>query len=247
MLELVERKRSSAPLLKRITATYHSTPSGAPPEGCGPYSAQLDTKAPFYQENYNWDVAEGGSYVPLIKGKSTRKGQGYPTAVSFGYLLDGKGSFAKPCIHVKGDNNAEALWQFDPNNKQFIAPGNLNAGEAVYQNDGNVKGSIWGGYLSTWLNNQLNARDNNINTRVDWGTYNRDVGARATIDWVNQNFIQNVRYSAEAQHGATGIYTYHENTVLTGFNNWDGDYSTEEMFWSYIQIYKNGQWITIGR
>ncbi|CAI1907973.1 Tail fiber protein [Serratia proteamaculans] len=230
-----------------LTASYHSVPSGVPPEGSGAFSAQLDTKAPFYQENYNWDVAEGGRYVPLVKGKSTRKGQGYPTAVSFGYLLDGKGSFAKPCIHVKGDNNAEALWQFDPNNKQFIAPGNLNAGEAVYQNDGNVKGSIWGGYLSTWLNNQLNARDNNINNRVDWGTYNRDVGARATIDWVNQNFIQNVRYSAEAQHGATGIYTYHENTVLTGFNNWDGDYSTEEMFWSYIQIYKNGQWITIGR
>ena len=106
--------------------------------------------------------------------------------------------------------------------------------------DGNVQGSVWGGYLSNWLNN-------NLNGRVDWGTYNRDVGARATIDWVNQNFIQNVRYSAETQHGATGIYTYHENTVLTGFNNWDGDYSAEEMFWSYIQIYKNGQWITIGR
>ena len=106
--------------------------------------------------------------------------------------------------------------------------------------DGNVQGSVWGGYLSNWLND-------NLNGRVDWGTYNRDVGARATIDWVNQNFIQNVRYSAETQHGATGIYTYHENTVLTGFNNRDGDYSPEELFWSYIQIYKNGQWITIGR
>lgn len=100
--------------------------------------------------------------------------------------------------------------------------------------DGNVEGAQWGGYLSNWLNNQLSARDNNIATRATW-------------EYVNQNFIQNVRYTAETQHGATGIYTYHENTVLTGFNNWDGDYSAEELFWSYIQIYKNGQWLTIGR
>ncbi|HIE0045861.1 TPA: phage tail protein [Serratia marcescens] len=161
-----------------LTAAYHGVPSGAPPEGSGAFAAQLDTKAPFYQENYDWDVSEGGRYVPLVKGRSNRKGQGYPTAVSFGYLLDGKGSFAKPCIHVRGDNNAEAMWRFDPNNKQFVAPGNLVAGGAVYQNDGNINGSIWGGYLSNWLNNQINGR-------VDWGSYNRDVGARATIDYVN--------------------------------------------------------------
>ncbi|WP_171454954.1 phage tail protein [Serratia marcescens] len=161
-----------------LTAAYHGVPSGAPPEGSGAFAAQLDTKAPFYQENYDWDVSEGGRYVPLVKGRSNRKGQGYPTAVSFGYLLDGKGSFAKPCIHVRGDNNAEAMWQFDPNNKRFVAPGNLVAGGAVYQNDGNINGSIWGGYLSNWLNNQINGR-------VDWGSYNRDVGARATIDYVN--------------------------------------------------------------
>ncbi len=155
-----------------ITAKYLSTPTGAPPEGSGTFAAQLDTKAPFYQENYNWDVVEGGRYVPLVKGKSTRKGQGYPTAVSFGYLMDGPGSFAKPCIHVRGDNNAEAIWRFDPNTKQFVAPGNLYAGGAAYQVDGNISGSIWGGYLSNWLSNQFNARDNNINTRATWDHVN---------------------------------------------------------------------------
>lgn len=155
-----------------ITAKYLSTPAGAAPEGSGAYAAQLDTKAPFYQENFDWDASEGGHYVPLVKGRSNRKGQGYPTAVSFGYLLDGQGSFAKPCIHVRGDNNAEAIWRFDPNNKQFVAPGNLIAGSAVYQNDGNINGTIWGGYLSNWLNNQFNARDNNINTRATWDHVN---------------------------------------------------------------------------
>lgn len=182
-----------------ITAKYLSTPTGAPPEGSGAFAAQLDTKAPFYQENYNWDVVEGGRYVPLVKGKSTRKGQGYPTAVSFGYLMDGAGSFAKPCIHVRGDNNAEAIWRFDPNTKQFVAPGNLVAGGAVYQNDGNINGSIWGGYLSNWLNQ-------NINGRVDWGTYNRDVGARATIDFVN---------SRSAVAGSRNAWWYKDE--VTGF------------------------------
>lgn len=182
-----------------ITAKYLSTPTGAPPEGSGAFSSQLDTKAPFYQENYNWDVVEGGRYVPLVKGKSTRKGQGYPTAVSFGYLMDGAGSFAKPCIHVRGDNNAEAIWRFDPNTKQFVAPGNLVAGGAVYQNDGNINGSIWGGYLSNWLSNQINGR-------VDWGSYNRDVGARATIDYVN---------SRSAVAGGRNAWWYKDE--VTGF------------------------------
>ncbi len=182
-----------------ITAKYLSTPTGSPPEGSGTFSEQLDTKAPFYQENYNWDVVEGGRYVPLVKGKSTRKGQGYPTAVSFGYLMDGAGSFAKPCIHVRGDNNAEAIWRFEPNTKQFVAPGNLVAGGAVYQNDGNINGSIWGGYLSNWLSNQINGR-------VDWGSYNRDVGARATIDYVN---------SRSAVAGGRNAWWYKDE--VTGF------------------------------
>ncbi|CAI2439227.1 Tail fiber protein [Serratia proteamaculans] len=158
--------------------------------------------------------------------------------VSFGHNVGVTGDLKtfKTFRADKSVSIGEDLW-VDRN--AFVA-GNLKVGDTTYQTDGNINGTAWNGYLSNWINGQINGR-------VDWGTYNRDVGARATIDWVNQNFIQNVRYSAEAQHGATGIYTYHENTVLTGFNNWDGDYSTEEMFWSYIQIYKNGQWITIGR
>ncbi|WP_407321678.1 phage tail protein [Serratia marcescens] len=160
-----------------VAAKYHNTPSGGAPEGSGAYSAQLDSKAPFYQENFDWDVNSGGHYVPLVKGRCNRKGQGYPTAVSFGYLLENTPSFAMPVIHAKGDNG-EAIWRFDPNSKQFYAPGNVLAGQAILHTDGNITGNIWGGYLSNWLNQ-------NFNGRVDWGTYNRDVGARATIDYVN--------------------------------------------------------------
>ncbi|EJM4065874.1 tail fiber protein [Salmonella enterica] len=69
-------------------------------------------------------------------------------------------------------------------NGQFYSPSNLHAGGAVLANDGNVYGSLWGNqYISAWLNSQFAARDNNINVR-------------ATIDWVKQNFVQNIDLTA---------------------------------------------------
>ncbi|ELH3242189.1 hypothetical protein RO060_003351 [Salmonella enterica] len=120
-------------------------------------------------------------------------------------------------------------------NNEFYSPSHIHAGSGLLNANGDTYGSVWGNqYISTWLNNNFASRDNNINARATW-------------DWVNQNFITNVRYSAERQVGASGVWSYHENTVLTGFNNKDGDYSAESLFWSEIQIYKNGQWLVIGR
>lgn len=118
---------------------------------------------------------------------------------------------------------------------EFYSPSHIHAGGAVLNANGDTYGSVWGNqYISAWLSNNFASRDNNINTRATW-------------DWVNQNFITNVRYSAERQVGAAGVWTYHSNTVLTGFNNVDGDFSAETLFWSEIQILKNGAWLTIGR
>ncbi|MGP1139047.1 phage tail protein [Serratia sp. CY50710] len=153
-----------------MTAQYHTVPTGMP-EGAGAFSGQLNTKAPLYQPNWQWPVTAGGLYVPIVKGVATRQGQGYPTAVSFGYLLNGTPSFAIPCVHAKGDNT-DTVWRFDPNTKQFYSPGNVIADGAIFHTDGNITGKIWGGYLSNWLNNQFSARDNNINTRATWDHVN---------------------------------------------------------------------------
>jgi len=86
--------------------------------------------------------------------------------VSFGYLLTDNNGFAVPAINVRGDNSFEALWQFNPNDKTLYCPGNVYVGGAAYQNDGNVNSSVWGGYLSNWLNNQFKNRADNINNRA---------------------------------------------------------------------------------
>ncbi|EBN3177147.1 hypothetical protein DP464_08220 [Salmonella enterica] len=137
-------------------------------------------------------------------------------------------------IHISNGIDGGGDFVFG-HNGQFYAPSNLHAGGAALANNGDVYGGVWGNqWISTWANNCFAARDANINTRATW-------------DWVNQNFITNVRYSAERQVGASGVWSYHENTVLTGFNNKDGDFSAETLFWSEIQILKNGVWLTVGR
>ncbi|EHI6828536.1 hypothetical protein MC118_005724 [Salmonella enterica] len=64
-------------------------------------------------------------------------------------------------------------------NSEFFSPSHLHAGNSMFASNGNPYGDCWGGWLSDWINTQFAARDNNINVR-------------ATIDWVNQNFVQNI-------------------------------------------------------
>ncbi|EEH5466768.1 hypothetical protein G3G73_005036, partial [Salmonella enterica] len=64
-------------------------------------------------------------------------------------------------------------------NNEFYSPSHIHAGSSLLNANGNINGAIWGGWLSDWLNTQFAARDNGINVR-------------ATIAWVNQNFVQNI-------------------------------------------------------
>ncbi|UJD81954.1 hypothetical protein FS595_20440 [Serratia rubidaea] len=96
-----------------LNAPNYATLPGVYPEGSGAWNEQLDSKAPYYQPLFQWDVKTGGHYVPLVKGKSERKGRGWPTAVSFGYLLPGQDEHARPVIHAKGDGEGECTWEFN--------------------------------------------------------------------------------------------------------------------------------------
>ncbi|WP_213927391.1 phage tail protein [Serratia marcescens] len=96
-----------------IAPSFASTPE-AMPNGAGAYVDQLSTQASFFQPNWQWPVNNGGIYVPVAKGTSTRKNQGYPTAVSFGYLMPANSEHAHPTIHAKGDSNVDCAWDFNP-------------------------------------------------------------------------------------------------------------------------------------
>lgn len=78
--------------------------------------------------------------------------------------------------------------------------GTLKVGNSTHASDGNILGSRWG---NKWL---WDAVIEQVSGRVDWGTFNREVGARATIDFVN---------SRSAVAGGRNAWWYKDE--VTGF------------------------------
>ena len=143
---------TSADFYKRVAYIHQ----GVAPDGSGAFADQLNNAtAPFVQTQFAWNPTPGGLYVPIVKGLSIRNGQGYPGAVSFGYLLTEQYGFPVPCIHMRGDGGNDALWQFNPNDKSFISPGALIAGGVRYNTDGNIFGGCWGSNLNDYLNSSF--------------------------------------------------------------------------------------------
>ncbi|EFE0067521.1 phage tail protein, partial [Escherichia coli] len=143
---------ASADFYKRVAYIHQ----GIIPDGSGAFADQLNNAtAPFVQTQFAWNPTPGGHYVPIVKGLSIRNGQGYPGAVSFGYLLTEQYGFPVPCIHMRGDGGNDALWQFNPNDKSFISPGALIAGGVRYNTDGNIFGGCWGSNLNDYLNSSF--------------------------------------------------------------------------------------------
>ncbi|HDS4300919.1 TPA: phage tail protein [Escherichia coli] len=143
---------ASADFYKRVAYIHQ----GIIPDGSGAFADQLNNAtAPFVQTQFAWNPTPGGLYVPIVKGLSIRNGQGYPGAVSFGYLLTEQYGFPVPCIHRRGDGGNDALWQFNPNDKSFISPGALIAGGVRYNTDGNIFGGCWGSNLNDYLNSSF--------------------------------------------------------------------------------------------
>ncbi|ECG5118637.1 hypothetical protein E0541_00920 [Salmonella enterica subsp. enterica serovar London] len=99
--------------------------------------------------------------------------------LSRAYIFKDKGGDG---VHINNGYDGGSDYVFHKDGA-FRSPGSVYAGSSRIATDGNINGSIWGGWLSTWANNQFAARDNNINLR-------------ATIDWVRQNFVQNIDLTA---------------------------------------------------
>lgn len=95
--------------------------------------------------------------------------------------------------------------------------------------DGNINGSLWGGYLNNWINNALTARDNNIN-------------ARATVDWVRQNFLSGFRLGAVESAVVWRAVGYSDNPpyVITGVTNFNTDDLIDGLNRRPLQMYING-------
>lgn len=63
-------------------------------------------------------------------------------------------------------------------NNEFYSPSSIHAGGNTITTDGNIYGSLWGGWLNDWINNQFAACNNNINARAP-----RNTASLATNGW----------------------------------------------------------------
>ena len=168
-----------------VTVPYVASTPDVMPEGAGAYADQLNSKAPFYQPNWQWPVNAGGIFVPIAKGTSTRKDKGYPGAVSFGYLMPANDEHPHPTIHVKGDSNVDCAWDFNPYNgnvsskagtfatqewvNNAVHTNELHVGSAQMAQDGNIWGTRWNAN-GQWLWDAIVAQVQNIGQMSVSGT-----------------------------------------------------------------------------
>ncbi|MED9130131.1 phage tail protein [Escherichia marmotae] len=210
---------ASADFYKRVAYIHQ----GITPDGSGAFADQLNNAtAPFVQTRFAWNPVPGGHYVPIVKGLSVRNGQGYPGAVSFGYLLTEQQGFPIPCIHMRGDNGNEALWQFNPNDKSFFSPGPVIAGGATLASNGDINGAAWGGWLSAYLRNNTGVQDVRYGSEMFYNPGGNQVS------WT---------FRSPSGHGLTGI-----NVQETGSNSAD---NIGGVYYRPLQKLINGTWYNV--
>lgn len=143
-------------------------------------------------------------------------------------------------IFGKGSGSGQVrIATFNLNNGDWSAPGHLRAGNAVFNTEGSLYGNMWGGWIHDWLSANFSARDNNINTRATW-------------DWVNQNFVSNVRFgaveSALVQTVPFGGFNDQAGYVLTGLTQNDGDRVPDNVYRRTLQIFFPSRgWFVVGQ
>lgn len=130
------------------------------------------------------------------------------SALNAGFSLWGDGG-NRPTVIELGDDLGWHLYSQRNSDGSivFVVNGDINAntlraGGAIYQNNGDIYGSVWGNnWLSIWLNNQFAARDNNINARAP-----RNTASLATNGWF-RDASTGLIVQWGTQHGRTGGHT----------------------------------------
>ncbi|EEE5036096.1 hypothetical protein CSN53_003352 [Salmonella enterica subsp. diarizonae] len=93
-----------------------------------------------------------------------------PTVIE---LDDGQG------WHLYSQRNPDGSILFTVNG-DIMANRKLNVGDATFSNDGNINGSVWGGWLNDWLNNNLSRKNTASLATNGWF---KDVSSGMIIQW----------------------------------------------------------------
>ncbi|HEJ7884085.1 TPA: hypothetical protein SMI12_001007 [Serratia liquefaciens] len=201
-------------LTGQVIAPNFATTPNATPVGSGTYAQQLGSQAPFFQPNWQWPVTSGGVFVPIAKGTSTRKDKGWPTAISYGYLMPGEDMHAHPVIHALGDSGMENIWDFDTQTGGLRSG---KAGEFATQNWVNSRCPFPVGYFML----MGNASDpNGLYPGTTWQDMTASYDGRVIslgYDPLGTGGSNSVSLGVEHMPAHShGLKAYHSNTSLDG-------------------------------
>ncbi|EKH9156048.1 hypothetical protein PAN34_000649 [Salmonella enterica] len=141
-------------------------------------------------------------------GKKLEVSSSNNSALNARFNLWGNGSDRPTVIELGDDQGWHLYSQRKPDGSvafsaigDIHAGGSLHAGGNTIATDGNIYGSLWGGWLNDWINNQFAARDNNINARAP-----RNTASLATNGWF-RDASTGLIVQWGTQHGRTGGHT----------------------------------------
>ncbi|ENT9139909.1 hypothetical protein ACFA5M_002187 [Salmonella enterica] len=174
-------------------------------------------------------------------GKKLEVSSSNNSALNARFNLWGNGS-DRPTVIELGDDQGWHLYSQRNSDGSVVfstvgdihAGGSLHAGGNTIATDGNIYGSLWGGWLNDWLNNQFAARDNNINTRATW-------------DYVNQTFVRDIRLGYSESNHVWRAWGYSDTPpyVITGVINGNTDDLVDDVVRRPLQKNINGTWYNI--
>ncbi|EIC8420817.1 hypothetical protein LAQ91_004682 [Salmonella enterica] len=143
------------------------------------------------------------------------------SALNAGFSLWGDGGNRPTVIELGDDQSWHLYSQRNPDGSiVFVVNGDitantLRAGEAAYQNNGDIYGSVWGGWLSNWINNNF-VRAVRLGPQAFSGALWRD-------------------YQLGGGNVVTGFHTD---------GDWEMEGNDDHVYYRPVQYLVNGTWVT---
>lgn len=162
---------------------------------------------------------------------------------------DGASGFMRIVEHVGYEAYLQLQWDgfgsvhefiFDQNGSTRIHGKAYTGGGQSYLNeDGNVYGPAWGGWLSNWILQQINALNIALNNQISATINNNNV-------WISQSFVTGVRLAGLTAAAAWNGPGFNDTAgyVLTGAQNGNQDQYIDTIYARALQYCINGGWYT---
>jgi len=154
------------------------------------------------------------------------------------YFEETIGQYAALGFHV-ASGGAEAYYTFRNGGSLHLNGPDvyLQLGPATHYSDGNIYGSVWNGYLNTWLANNNTNMHNDAQNLVN-------ISENNVRNWVYGSFVSDIRLAASAEFQERGNNERMGGGVMTSFK--DAGSSNYWIRLRPLQKAVGGNWYTVG-